>query len=557
MSYKNYVFDALIVLKHIRTSGEGSTDKLIYNGEDYHFMKTDSDNLLHGIHPVDPNKVQTATMDVVFIHGLNGHAVATWSNTEENFWLRWLSEDFSKIAVWSVGYDATPSAWIKDTMPMEDRAMNILNNLAHTPPIGQRPILFIVHSMGGLLLKYMLEKAKIDDDYKHILKQTKGAVFLAVPHEGAGGASFLKALSIVFRVNDIVKQLEKNASALDRLDGSFNTIVKQKELKCISFFETKEIRIKKFYGLFGTKGIQIVSKASAKGRFIQPEPIGIDEDHIGICKLKSRDDLVYKNIYPYIQGILTDLDKSKRYSDIENSLSEPDKCEVPSPINQIFLIFSEDDLSEVKYEVIGYIQAEDEFESEIIEFAFEDINNTEEQEIFLEKLMKESELDNVPIHFILPSSLLLMNFKQWKYKGNEFVKLHHIILHNKEMFSRKISKYKPMIEKWNSLFNTLKDTNIADALMSVNNDTERFDTRTDKIGVCFEYLQSSYDVINETLIGAYMGLWQYPEGLLSDYQTWIQGDICLNQLNHESRKCDNVALLWDDMSLLENLKRRV
>jgi hypothetical protein len=211
----------------------------------------------------------------------------------------------------------------------------------------------------------------------------------------------------------------------------------------------------------------------------------------------------------------------------------------------------------VKYEVIGYIQTEDEFESETVEFTFEDINNTIEQENFLEKLIKESELDNVTIHFILPPSLLLMNFKQWQYKRNKLVKLYHIVLHNKEMFARKIGKYKPMIEKWNSLFDTLKDTNITDALMSVNNDTERFDARTDKIGVCFEYLQSSYDVINETLIGAYMGLWQYPEGLLSYYQKWIQSDICLNQLNHKSRRCDNVALLWDDMSLLENLKRRV
>jgi len=520
-------------------------------------MKIVSDSLLHGINSIDPNKVQTATIDVVFIHGLGGHAVDTWCNTEENFWLRWLGEEFFNIAVWTVGYDATPSAWVKDTMPMEDRAMNILNNLAHTPPIGQRPIIFIVHSMGGLLLKYMLEKAKIDSDYKHILNQTKGAVFLAVPHDGAGGASFLKALSIVFRVNDIVKQLEKNASALDRLDGSFNTIVKQEKLKCISFFETKEIRIKKFYGLLGTKGIKIVSKASAIGRFIQSEPIGIDEDHIGICKLNSKDDLVYKNILSYIQDILNNIDKSKQYSDIENSLSEPEKCKVLSPVNQIFLIFNEDNLSDVKYEVIGYIQTEDEFESETVEFTFEDINNTIEQENFLEKLIKESELDNVSIHFILPSSLLLMNFKQWQYKRNELVKLHHIVLHNKEMFARKISKYKPMIEKWNSLFDTLKDTNITDALMSVNNDTERFDVRTEKIGVCFEYFQSNCDILNETLIGAYMGLWQYPEGLLLDYQAWIQGDVCLSKLNHESRRCDNVALLWDDMSLLENLKRRV
>ncbi len=533
-------------------------------GEKDHLMKIDSDSLLHGINSVDPNKVQTATIDVVFIHGLGGHAVDTWCNTEENFWLRWLDEEFADIAVWSIGYNATPSAWLDDTMPMEERALNILNDLSLTDHIGTRPIFFIVHSMGGLILKFILEKSDADDDYMGIMNQTKGVAFLATPHEGSAGANFLTNLSILYRANDIVKQLQRNSSSLSRIDDVFNTIVRQKNLKCFSFYEKDEVRIKrKFLGtkIWGSKGLKIVSESSAKGRFTQPSPIPVGRDHLEICKPQSKDDLVYKNIKRLINEVLDEITTinniDKKYSDIENSLPELEKGKTPSHVNQIFLIFNEDNLSDVKYEVIGYIQTEDEFESETVEFTFEDINNTIKQEDFLEKLIKESELDNVSIHFILPSSLLLINFKQWKYKGNELVKLHHIVVHNKEMFARKIGKYKPMIEKWNSLFDTLKDTNITDALMSVNNDRERFDARKDKIGVCFEYLQSNSDILNETLIGAYMGLWQYPEGLLSDYQTWIQSDVCLSQLNHESRRCDNVALLWDDMSLLENLKRRV
>ena len=54
-----------------------------------------------------------------------------------------------------------------------------------------------------------------------------------------------------------------------------------------------------------------------------------------------------------------------------------------------------------------------------------------------------------------------------------------------------------------------------------------------------------------------MGLWQYSNGILPEYHTWIESGVNLNQLNNESRNCDHMALLWDDMSLLENLKRRV
>lgn len=191
-------------------------------------MKIDSDSLLHGINSIDPNKVQTATIDVVFIHGLGGHAVDTWCNTEENFWLRWLGEEFSDIAVWSIGYNATPSAWLDDTMPMEERALNILNDLSLTDPIGTRPIFFIVHSMGGLILKFILEKSDADDDYMEIMNQTKGVAFLATPHEGSAGANFLTNLSILYRANDIVKQLQRNSSSLSRIDDVFNTMVRKK-----------------------------------------------------------------------------------------------------------------------------------------------------------------------------------------------------------------------------------------------------------------------------------------------------------------------------------------
>ena len=208
-------------------------------------MENDSSSLLHGINPVDPSKVQTATLDVVFIHGLDGHPVDTWCNTEEKFWLRWLSKEFSDIAVWSIGYNAAPSAWLDDTMTMEERALNILNDLSLTNPIGNRPIFFIVHSLGGLILKFILEKSDADDDYRVIIDQTKGVAFLATPHEGSSGANFLTNLSIFYRANDIVKQLQKHSSSLSRIDDVFNTMVRKKRLKCFSFYEKKEVRIKR------------------------------------------------------------------------------------------------------------------------------------------------------------------------------------------------------------------------------------------------------------------------------------------------------------------------
>lgn len=512
------------------------------------------DNLL-GINHVSGKYNKDCKLDIVFIHGLGGDALKTWGEDQESFWPSWLGEDFTDAAVWAIGYDATPTAWLRDTMPMEDRALNILNDLSHTNGIGTRSIIFVVHSMGGLILKYMLEKSKIDDRYKHILSHTKGAVFLAVPHDGAGGANFLSALSGILRVNDIVKQLKKNASSLDRLDGSFNTLVKQEKLQCISFFETKEVRIeKKFFGFkVFSKGIMVVSKASAKGRFPQEEPIPIDKNHIEICKLTDRNDLIYRNIKPFIQKILDEVNK---YDDILSELEETTEQD-ESIINQIFLVFNEDNISENKYEVTGYIQCDNEFDNDSFEYTFENINNQDEQERFLEIMLNRAGFDKVPIHFIVPASLFLLNFKQWKYRGNELVKLYDIVLHNQEIFLINISRYKKKIDDWNILFENLKNETITTALCSIHNDNERIDNRKNTIGVCFKYRPSNSETIKNITTQAPIGLWQYPEGNLAVYQEWSCSDVYLNQLRESSRNCDNTALLWDDMSMLEELKRRV
>lgn len=246
----------------------------------------------------------------------------------------------------------------------------------------------------------------------------------------------------------------------------------------------------------------------------------------------------------------------KNRMEIENSLPEVAPVE-PSAIDQIFLIFKEEDDAHIGYSVEGYIQSENEFDNELIEFNFENIYDEVEQEAFIQKLVDEFESD-VTIHFIIPPELFLLNFKQWRYRDNELVKRYHILLHNRDRFDSKIRKYRNMIEKWRVLFEAIKDNRLSDALLVTDDNSTKFDTRLGKIGVCFKQYLSGHDVINSTLDMANVGLWQYQDGTLADYHGWVESDsVCLNELNYQSRECDHMALLWDDMSLLEALKRRI
>ena len=92
-----------------------------------------------------------------FCHGLGGDPGAYWCHggKDENSWPRWLGQDLPRVGVWSYGYDAAWTGWLGSTMALPQRAQECLERLT-LAMIGTRPVVFIVHSLGGLVVKYVL-----------------------------------------------------------------------------------------------------------------------------------------------------------------------------------------------------------------------------------------------------------------------------------------------------------------------------------------------------------------------------------------------------------------
>lgn len=235
--------------------------------------------------------------DVVFVHGLDGNYSTTWGNPKEKFyWPLWLSQQSKDIGIWSLDYDGAASDWLGGSMPVEDRATNLLAEM-RAQGIGKRPVIFVCHSLGGILAKQMLlDGATMNNpEYEEISSQTKGIAFLATPHSGSSAADLVNMSRLLLRKTVLIEQLGKDVSMLRQLNGWYRNNVGPLEVETLVLFETKDM-----------SGIgRIVSESSSDPGITGVFPIPVDADHLSICKPMSAEDLVAKRVSEFIEKTLT------------------------------------------------------------------------------------------------------------------------------------------------------------------------------------------------------------------------------------------------------------
>ncbi|KAF8245723.1 hypothetical protein K440DRAFT_586597, partial [Wilcoxina mikolae CBS 423.85] len=133
-----------------------------------------------------------ATVDIIAVCGVGGHAFGSWrsQSSTHKMWLRdFLPKDIPKIRTLTFGYDAA----LKDstsTSSIVDYARQLLLAIHNVRADGEgenrRPIIFVAHSMGGLLVKQALAAAAqgSSDDDREIFQSCVGVFLFGVPNRG-------------------------------------------------------------------------------------------------------------------------------------------------------------------------------------------------------------------------------------------------------------------------------------------------------------------------------------------------------------------------------------
>jgi protein SERAC1 len=256
--------------------------------------------------------------DVIFVHGLNGHPIMTWHPQEmdnQECWPYWLAQSEPHIGIWSYGYNAP--LWRTQAQTLFDLGGKLLNELTpYNMGQQQRPVIFITHSLGGLVVKKMLEFAMRYQNQarvKALTSQTRGIVFLATPHLGSDLVNdpLLKIARHVTGDNINANELQSHAHSLRDLnnwyrqnvcepihsESSANTL--RLKIATRSYYETEKTRILGF-----VKNDLVVYPDSADLGIPDSLCTGVDgADHISIAK-PSKDSTLFISVQQYIQDIL-------------------------------------------------------------------------------------------------------------------------------------------------------------------------------------------------------------------------------------------------------------
>ncbi|KAI1635977.1 hypothetical protein F4809DRAFT_650828 [Biscogniauxia mediterranea] len=253
-------------------------------------------------------------VDIVAIHGLNGHREKTWTAKNGVHWLRdLLPTDLPQARICCWGYDANVySTASLSKLLLYDHARALVSDLSRKRKLtdsSRRPIIFIAHNLGGIVLKSALihsdaarQSALLEQ--RDIKLSTHGIIFMGTPHQGGNGAQLGRVLanvaSLFIEADDrILKHLERDSEWLQQqseqyapISGDFTTKFAYEQYKTTTALGKRITVVPKMLAV-------VLSQADA-------ESLVIHKDHRNMVKFRSKDDADYITIKEHLEIMISD-----------------------------------------------------------------------------------------------------------------------------------------------------------------------------------------------------------------------------------------------------------
>ncbi|KAL8650898.1 MAG: hypothetical protein Q9210_003548 [Variospora velana] len=246
------------------------------------------------------------------------------------FWPRdLLPSVIQDVRIFTWGYDADIDGFGSASQnTIHQHAGSLLSDLAdqrETSEHYRKPIIFVVHSLGGIIVKAALTKSSAirGTRLKDIAPATFGVCFLGTPHRGSKSASLGR---IAFEITKaatrrpntrLLQGLERNSETLDQIGDTFaqTMLGSNHQLRISSFCEEKETRK---YLIFNTLVVDADSAKIGDGR----EEVGsIPANHSRMTKFEDHEDIGFKRIGAQLRRWTQEI-----RGDAEMSTADIDDC---------------------------------------------------------------------------------------------------------------------------------------------------------------------------------------------------------------------------------------
>ncbi|KAI2469436.1 hypothetical protein F4781DRAFT_216030 [Annulohypoxylon bovei var. microspora] len=221
------------------------------------------------------------------------------------FWPRdFLARDLPEARIWTYGYNADVIGGLFQSNNQNsisqhgrDFTTKIQRDIEN-----EEPIVFIAHSLGGLLVKDAIARSN------SLRLRTRSIIFLGTPHRGSSYAGWamiasnIASLALQDANEKILKALDVDSEVLDNIHEKFIDVVATSTIKIYSFQEA--------HGMSGTKilNAKVVDDYSSKlGLHSELETVqSIDANHRDMARCKDRYDPQYRDILSVLRHITRD-----------------------------------------------------------------------------------------------------------------------------------------------------------------------------------------------------------------------------------------------------------
>lgn len=223
-----------------------------------------------------PQHLRDGETLIVFVHGFRDDGESTWTNEDTKAsWPDMLSEDgrFDTVDIVTFHYPSALTGQLDLSVSQIADQLDLLLKGQEYSHYSQ--IVFVAHSMGGLVVRNMLLKNRA------LAARVPMIMFLATPTAGSALADYSTAFGLRRRQLSALQTLEKS-NFLEDQDSQWRSWQESSGIFSFCAYETKP-----------TSGVMVVTQASAQS-LCSGQTLPAPENHSGIAKPASMEHIVYK-----------------------------------------------------------------------------------------------------------------------------------------------------------------------------------------------------------------------------------------------------------------------